>query len=146
MHVHGQLRPKPSKLMLRRLLRKHGVARARCILVEDTLANLKSAKQLGLRTVWVTQYLRMAEAEHAGAAARRLKKPRLRRCQSKIRAAAARAPAPAALNPFNLTTLRDPMASTKPGQRKLQILQALAGHARAAERAKRSPPRRWRRG
>ena len=58
MHVHGQLRPKPSKLMLRRLLRRHGVAAHRCILVEDTLANLRSARQLGMRTVWVTQYLR----------------------------------------------------------------------------------------
>ena len=57
MHVHGQLRPKPSKLMLRRLLRKHGIAAQRCILVEDTLANLRTARQLGLRTVWVTQYL-----------------------------------------------------------------------------------------
>jgi putative hydrolase of the HAD superfamily len=57
MHVHGRLRPKPSKLMLRRLLRRHGVAARRCILVEDTLVNLKSAKQLGLRTAWVTQYL-----------------------------------------------------------------------------------------
>jgi putative hydrolase of the HAD superfamily len=61
MRVHGQLRPKPSKLMLRRLLRRHGVAARRCILVEDTLANLKSAKQLGLRTAWVTQYLRMSD-------------------------------------------------------------------------------------
>ncbi len=61
MHVHGQLRPKPSKLMLARLLRRHGVAARDCILVEDTLANLKSAKQLGLRTVWVTQYLRVRE-------------------------------------------------------------------------------------
>lgn len=58
MQVHGQLRPKPSKLMLRRLLRKHGVAAQRCILVEDTLANLRSAKQVGLHTVWITQYLR----------------------------------------------------------------------------------------
>src|SRR5450830_880038 len=57
MHVHRQLRPKPSKLMLRRLLRKHGIAAQRCILVEDTLANLRTARQLGLRTVWVTQYL-----------------------------------------------------------------------------------------
>jgi putative hydrolase of the HAD superfamily len=61
MHVHRQLRPKPSKLMLRRLLRRHGVAAQRCILVEDTLANLKSARQLGLRTAWVTQYLRMSD-------------------------------------------------------------------------------------
>jgi putative hydrolase of the HAD superfamily len=61
MQVHGQLRPKPSKLMLRRLLRKHGVSAHRCILVEDTLANLKSARQLGIRTAWVTQYLRMSD-------------------------------------------------------------------------------------
>jgi putative hydrolase of the HAD superfamily len=62
MQVHGQLRPKPSKLMLRRLLRKHGVAASRCILVEDTLANLKSARQVGMRTAWVTQYLRTSDA------------------------------------------------------------------------------------
>jgi putative hydrolase of the HAD superfamily len=74
MHVHGQLRPKPSKLMLRRLLRRHGVAAHRCILVEDTLANLKSASQLGLRTVWVTQYLRMGEP--GGHAARKAPGPR----------------------------------------------------------------------
>jgi putative hydrolase of the HAD superfamily len=61
MQVHRQLRPKPSKLMLSRLLRKHGVAARDCILVEDTLANLKSARQLGLGTVWVTQYLRVNE-------------------------------------------------------------------------------------
>jgi putative hydrolase of the HAD superfamily len=61
MRVHGQLRPKPSKLMLRRLLRKHGLAAQRCILVEDTLVNLKHAKQLGLRTAWVTQYLRYSD-------------------------------------------------------------------------------------
>jgi putative hydrolase of the HAD superfamily len=61
MHVHRQLRPKPSKLMLRRLLRKHGMAARRCILVEDTLVNLKHAKQLGLRTAWITQYLRMSD-------------------------------------------------------------------------------------
>ncbi|WP_020655246.1 pyrimidine 5'-nucleotidase [Massilia niastensis] len=66
MHVHGQLRPKPSKLMLRRLLRRHGVAARRCILVEDTLANLKSASQLGLRTVWVTQYLRVSDFSGQG--------------------------------------------------------------------------------
>jgi len=61
MHVHRQLRPKPSKLMLRRLLRRHGLSAGRCILVEDTLVNLKRAKQLGLRTAWVTQYLRYSD-------------------------------------------------------------------------------------
>lgn len=50
MHVHRQLRPKPSTLMLRKLMRKHRIRPGRCILVEDTLANLKGAKRLGLRT------------------------------------------------------------------------------------------------
>jgi putative hydrolase of the HAD superfamily len=76
MHVHGRLRPKPSKLMLARLLRRHRVAARDCVLVEDTLANLKSAKQLGLRTVWVTQYLRLGERSTLAAARpRRLIRP-----------------------------------------------------------------------
>jgi putative hydrolase of the HAD superfamily len=58
MHVHRQLRPKPSTLMLRRLLRRHRLTAKRCILVEDTLVNLKHAKRIGLRTAWITQYLR----------------------------------------------------------------------------------------
>jgi putative hydrolase of the HAD superfamily len=75
MHVHGQLRPKPSKLMLRRLLRKHRVDPKRCVLVEDTLANLKSARQLGLRTVWITQYLRMSDPIGSAPLPRMLKRP-----------------------------------------------------------------------
>jgi putative hydrolase of the HAD superfamily len=75
MHVHGQLRPKPSKLMLRRLLRRHGVSAHRCVLVEDTLANLKSARQLGMRTVWVTQYLRVSDPIGAAPLPRMLKRP-----------------------------------------------------------------------
>jgi len=57
MRVHGKLRPKPSKQLLRKLLAQHRLAPARTILVEDTIANLKSAKSLGMRTVWVTGYL-----------------------------------------------------------------------------------------
>jgi putative hydrolase of the HAD superfamily len=66
MHVHRQLRPKPSTLMLRRLLRKHRADPRRCILVEDTLENLRGAKRVGLRTVWVTQYLRAAHLKRPG--------------------------------------------------------------------------------
>ena len=76
MHVHGKLRPKPSRLMLGRLLRKHKLSPDRCILVEDTLANLKSAKRLGMRTVWVTQYLRMSDPIGAAPLPRMLKRPR----------------------------------------------------------------------
>ncbi len=56
MRVHGQLRPKPSRLMLRRLLRQQRLDASRCVLVEDTLDNLKSAYSLGLRTVWFTGF------------------------------------------------------------------------------------------
>ncbi|WP_426207748.1 pyrimidine 5'-nucleotidase [Massilia sp. TWP1-3-3] len=75
MRVHGQLRPKPSKLMLRRLMRKHGASARRCILVEDTLANLRSAKQVGLRTVWVTQYLQMSDPIGSATLPRMRKRP-----------------------------------------------------------------------
>ncbi|RJG04885.1 pyrimidine 5'-nucleotidase [Noviherbaspirillum cavernae] len=57
MRVHGQLRPKPSRQLLRKLIAKERVPASRCVLVEDTLDNLRSAKALGMRTVWVTQYL-----------------------------------------------------------------------------------------
>ena len=65
MQVHRQLRPKPSTLMLRKLMRKQGLDARRCILVEDTLANLRSAKALGMGTVWITQYLVQAGLERA---------------------------------------------------------------------------------
>jgi putative hydrolase of the HAD superfamily len=57
MRVHRQLRPKPSKRMLRKLLAKERTPACRCVLVEDTTDNLKAAKAIGMRTVWVTQYL-----------------------------------------------------------------------------------------
>jgi putative hydrolase of the HAD superfamily len=75
MHVHGQLRPKPSTLMLRRLLRRQRLAPRRCILVEDTLVNLKHAKRLGVRTAWVTQYLRYADPIGKAPLPRMLKRP-----------------------------------------------------------------------
>ena len=58
MQVHRQLRPKPSKQLLRKLLAKESVPASRCILVEDTVDNLRAAKALGMRTAWITQYLK----------------------------------------------------------------------------------------
>lgn len=75
MRVHRQLRPKPSTLMLRKLLRRHGLAPGRCILVEDTLHNLRSAKTLGMRTAWTTQYLRAAGPSGAATMPRSLNRP-----------------------------------------------------------------------
>lgn len=75
MHVHRQLRPKPSTLMLRKLMRKHRLRPSQCILVEDTLANLKGAKKIGLRTAWVTQYLKMADPIGAARLPKALNRP-----------------------------------------------------------------------
>lgn len=58
MWVHRRLRPKPDRLMLRRLLARQRVATHRAVLVEDTLSHLKRYRGMGLRTVWVTGYLR----------------------------------------------------------------------------------------
>ncbi|MGO4812059.1 pyrimidine 5'-nucleotidase [Cupriavidus sp. 2MCAB6] len=58
MWVHGHLRPKPDRRMLRRLLAQQGVAPHRAVLVEDTLSHLKRYAGTGIRTAWVTGYLR----------------------------------------------------------------------------------------
>jgi len=58
MRVFGDLRPKPDARMLRVVLAKHKLQADRCVLVEDTVANLKSARRLGLRTVWMQHYLK----------------------------------------------------------------------------------------
>ncbi|MDO9238340.1 MAG: pyrimidine 5'-nucleotidase [Aquabacterium sp.] len=57
MRTFGDLRPKPDTRMLRIVLARHKLPRARCVLIEDTVANLKSARRLGLRTVWMQRYL-----------------------------------------------------------------------------------------
>lgn len=75
MRVHGQLRPKPSKLMLRHLMRKQQLTAARCILVEDTLVNLRQAKALGMHTVWTTQYLHFGDPIGAAKLPRALNRP-----------------------------------------------------------------------
>jgi len=58
MWVHGHLRPKPDRRMLRRLLVQARVAPARAVLVEDTVSHLKGYAGLGIGTAWVTGYLR----------------------------------------------------------------------------------------
>ena len=56
MRVHGKSHPKPSKPYLRKLLAQHGWQAGQCILVEDSVANIIAAKQIGMRTVMVTGY------------------------------------------------------------------------------------------
>ena len=59
MRLHGTFRPKPSRLMLRAMLARERIRPAAAILVEDTLANLKAARALGLRTVLITRHGRV---------------------------------------------------------------------------------------
>ncbi len=46
--------------MLRPLLARLGAAPSRCVLVEDSLENLRSARRLGIGTVWMQRWTRSA--------------------------------------------------------------------------------------
>jgi putative hydrolase of the HAD superfamily len=48
-----RLRPKPQKSGYRRLLKKFGLSASHCVMVEDSRSNLRPAKALGMRTVWL---------------------------------------------------------------------------------------------
>jgi putative hydrolase of the HAD superfamily len=53
-------RPKPAFQGFRLLLREHDLAAHRCALVDDMLENLRTAKKLGMSTVWVSPHERRA--------------------------------------------------------------------------------------
>ena len=50
---HTRFRPKPDSYGFIRLLKKHRVKAPQCVMVEGSLVNLRAAKRLGMRTVWV---------------------------------------------------------------------------------------------
>ena len=52
---HTGYRPKPDSFGFMRLFRRNRLRADRCVMVEDTLANLKTAKKLGMATVWVAR-------------------------------------------------------------------------------------------
>ena len=58
MRVHRTFRPKPSRSMLRHMLARERVARGEAILVDDSAANLRSARAVGFRTALVTGHSR----------------------------------------------------------------------------------------
>jgi putative hydrolase of the HAD superfamily len=60
MRMFGHWRPKPDARMFRRLVARLGVPAGRCILVEDTLEHQKSARSVGLQTVWMQRWTRRA--------------------------------------------------------------------------------------
>ncbi len=56
---HSRYKPKPQTAGFRRLLRKHRLHAAQCVMVEDSAENLKTAKRMGMRTVWVSDAIRV---------------------------------------------------------------------------------------
>ena len=47
--------PKPHRQAFRALLAAERLKATRCIMVEDSLGNLRTAKELGMRTIWLSQ-------------------------------------------------------------------------------------------
>ena len=56
---HTGYRPKPDSYGFLKLFRRNRVRAGACIMVEDTLANLKTAKKLGMSTIWVARAARI---------------------------------------------------------------------------------------
>jgi len=52
---HTGFRPKPDMQGFLKLLRAHRLQPSRCIMVEDSLDNLRTAKRLRMKTVWVDE-------------------------------------------------------------------------------------------
>jgi putative hydrolase of the HAD superfamily len=62
MRMFGHLRPKPDARMLRWVAARLRVHPACCTLVEDTLEHQKSARKVGMKTVWMQRWARAARA------------------------------------------------------------------------------------
>ncbi|MFO1327272.1 MAG: pyrimidine 5'-nucleotidase [Rubrivivax sp.] len=62
MAMFGHLRPKPDARMLRRVMARLRVHPSRGVLVEDTLEHQRSARRVGLRTVWLQRWIRPGDA------------------------------------------------------------------------------------
>ena len=56
MWINNQLRCKPARLLWQRILRETGAKKTHHILVDDSLANLRTAKNIGFKTVWMREY------------------------------------------------------------------------------------------
>ncbi len=78
MRVAGRLRPKPSAALMRRIVARLRTHPGRCVLVEDSVENLASARAAGIGTVLVTGVAgrRAALPDGRGALAGRAQTPR----------------------------------------------------------------------
>jgi putative hydrolase of the HAD superfamily len=63
MAMFGELRPKPDARMLRAIAARLHIPPSRCVLVEDTLQHQKAAFGIGMTTVWMQRWMRMAEKD-----------------------------------------------------------------------------------
>jgi putative hydrolase of the HAD superfamily len=66
MHLQGTIRPKPSRALMLQIRARLGALPSQIILVEDTLKNLKAARQTGMRTVHVYHPSTPFSAAHRG--------------------------------------------------------------------------------
>ena len=65
MWIHNQLRCKPAKLLWQRIIEKTGAKKNHHILVDDTLANLRTAKNVGFKTVWMREHFNKGKGHAA---------------------------------------------------------------------------------
>ena len=65
MRLLGRFRPKPSASMFRMLLAKEKVHPANAVLIEDSILNLRGARSVGMRGVYVRGYDRAAKRARA---------------------------------------------------------------------------------
>lgn len=65
MRLLGRFRPKPSPSMFRMLLAREKVHPSNAILIEDSVLNLRGARSIGMRGVYVSGYDRQAKRARA---------------------------------------------------------------------------------
>lgn len=75
MRMFGDLRPKPDVRMFLSLAARLRVSPRRCVLVEDTLAHQKAAREAGFRTVWMQRFVRGSAARQSGQRGRLTRRP-----------------------------------------------------------------------
>lgn len=66
MRMFGHLRPKPDRRLFRHIAARLRVPAGRCVLVEDTLEHQKSARAVGMQTVWMQRWARQGLASPHG--------------------------------------------------------------------------------
>ncbi|MDT9000357.1 pyrimidine 5'-nucleotidase [Paucibacter sp. APW11] len=66
MAMFGELRPKPDARMLRHVCARLKQPATACVLVEDTLEHQKSARRIGMQTVWMQRWARAASPGKQG--------------------------------------------------------------------------------